>query len=120
MSNPSRRRTLSRAILHRLSMTRIRQKAWREKPDHMEGIRQRAAKAAKAVRDRKTDRLRHYLSELPDRMTKDELKTLIVDEYCQQKQVDPASFYRHVKRHGLLSYDGAVGQWVNLTKEPKA
>ena len=50
-------------------------------------------------------------------MTKEELKTLIVDEYCQQKQVDPASFYRHVKRHGLLSYDGAVGLWVNLTKQ---
>ena len=53
-------------------------------------------------------------------MTKHELKTLIVDDYCHQKQVDPASFYRHVKRHGLLSYDGAVGLWVNLSKEVNA
>jgi triacylglycerol esterase/lipase EstA (alpha/beta hydrolase family) len=101
-------------------MTRYRQKAWREKPDLMESIRQRATARAKAVRDKKTDRLKFYLAELPDRMTKEELKTLIVDEYCQQTKVDPASFYRHVKRHGLLSYDGAVGLWVNLTKETKA
>ena len=120
MPNPSRKRTPREVILARLQMTRYRQKAWREKPDLMESIRQRATARAKTVRDKKTDRLKHYLSELPERMTKEELKTLIVDEYCQQKQVDPASFYRHVKRHGLLSYDGAVALWVNHTRPPTA
>lgn len=116
---PSRRRaTLGQkaAILAKLQMTRWRQKAWRDKPDVMEAIRQRATIRAKQVKDEQIRLLRGYIADLPDRMTSLELDDLLVREYTAQRKVARASFFRRVKRHGLLAYDGSTGHWQNLCR----
>ena len=82
---PSRKRApLGRqaAVLAKLQMTRWRQKAWRDRPEHMEAIRQRATARAKAKRDDQIGLLRVYLADLPERMTGPELDDLIVTEYA--------------------------------------
>ena len=103
-------------MLFNFQMTRWRQKAWRDKPDHMEGIRQRATAKAKAVKDEKRQRLMGYLKELPDRMTVDELMNQIGSEYCRQREVTKAAFFRLIRKHGLLSYDPKDGLWMNNCK----
>ena len=116
---PSRKRTpLGRqaAVLAKLQMTRWRQKAWRDRPEHMEAIRQRATARAKAKRDDQISLLRVYLADLPERMTGHELDDLIVTEYAAQRKVTRASFFRRVKRHALLAYDATTGHWQNLCR----
>lgn len=103
-------------VLFNFQMTRWRQKAWAEKPEVMEAIRQRAINKAKAVKDEKRQRLKGYIGELPDKVTTDELMTLIGDEYCQQREVKRTSFLQHLKRHGLMSYDASTGYWINNCK----
>lgn len=103
-------------ILFKLQLTRDRQKAWRERPDHMEGIRQRATAKAKAIKDQKNLNLIAVLSALPERLTPTELRELFLTDYCQAKQVTEESFFIRVKRRGLMSYDPATGLWLNLTK----
>jgi hypothetical protein len=117
-----RRATLpqGQAILFKLQMTRWRQKAWREKPDHMEAIRKRATEQAKAVKEWKHLRLVQALMALPDRMTHQELDDLFLKSYLTHKQVTRDSFFKRVKRRGLLTFDPADGCWVNLTREVKA
>jgi len=117
-----RRATLpqGQAILFKLQMTRWRQKAWREKPDHMEAIRKRATEQAKAVKERKHLRLVQDLKALPDRMTHQELDDLFLKSYLTPTQVTRDSFFTRVKRRGLLTFDPADGCWVNLTREVKA
>lgn len=116
---PSRRRApLGRkaAALAKLQMTRWRQKAWRDMPEHMETIRQRATIRAKEVKDDQIRLLRLYLADLPERMTSPELDDLIVREYAAQRKVTKASFFRRVKRHALLAYDVTTGHWQNLCR----
>ena len=103
-------------ILFKLHLTRDRQKAWRERPDHMEGIRQRATAKAKAIKDQKNLNLIAVLSTLPERLTPTELRELFLTGYCRDKQVTEESFFIRVKRRGLMSYDPASGLWLNLTK----
>ena len=120
-SRPSRKPATRRGkVLARLALTRHRQKAWRERPEHMEGIRQRAIAKAKAVKDQKNQNLIAVLSTLPDRLTPTELRQLFLDEYCRNKEVTEESFFLRVKRRGLMAYDPDNGTWVNLTKETKA
>jgi len=116
---PSRKRTpLGRqaAVLAKLQMTRWRQKAWRDKPEVMEAIRQRATARAKEVKDDQIRLLRLYIADLPDRMTGPELDDLLVREYAEQRKVTKASFFRRVKRHALLAYDATTGHWQNLCR----
>lgn len=116
---PSRKRApLGRqaAVLAKLQMTRWRQKAWRDKPEVMEAIRQRATIRAKEVKDDQIRLLRLYIADLPDRMTGPELDQLLVKEYAEQRKVTKASFFRRVKRHGLLVYDATTGHWQNLCR----
>jgi hypothetical protein len=104
------------AILFKLQMTRWRQKAWRDKPDHMEAIRRRATDQAKAVKERKHLRLVEDLKALPDRMTAQELDDLFLSSYLAHKQVTRDSFFKRAKRRNVLAYDPADGRWVNLTR----
>lgn len=112
MTNLNRKRT----VLFKLQMTRWRQKAWRDKPELMEAIRQRAVNRAKAVKDEKRQKLKGYFSELPDQLTTDELMTQIGTDYCKQRKVKKSSFFQHIRNHGLLSYDPLGGVWINNCK----
>lgn len=123
MTKSKRRRAplpLRQAILFKLQMTRWRQKAWREKPDHMEAIRKRATEQAKTVKEGKHLRLVEDLKALPDRMTTQELDDLFLTSYLTHKQVTRDSFFKRVKRRNVLAYDPADGRWVNLSKERTA
>ena len=112
MPNPK----LKDTVLFKLQMTRWRQKAWRDKPELMEAIRCRAVNRAKAIKDEKRQKLKGYLSELPDKVTTDELMALIGDEYCQARKVKKMSFFQHIRNHSLLSYDALTGYWINNCK----
>lgn len=79
----------------------------------MEACRQRATKAAKAVRERKHQLLVHRLRTLPAAIQTDELRVLILDIY--PKRFAFRSFINRVRRHGLMSYDAILGVWVNHT-----
>ena len=103
-------------MLFNFQMTRWRQKAWREKPEVMEAIRQRAINKAKAVKDDRRQRLKGYIQELPGKVTTDELMKLIGDDYCQQRKVKKRSFIHHIRRHALMSYDALTGYWINNCK----
>ena len=81
----------------------------------MEAIRKRATDQAKAVKERKHLRLVEDLKALPDRMTPQELDDLFLKSYLTHKQVTRDSFFKRVKRRGLLSYNSADGSWYNNT-----
>lgn len=120
MSKSSSKRPCPPAILRAYALTRVRQKAWREKPEVMENIRRNATRQASLNAAKRTQRLKGYLAELPDRMTKQELRTLIVQDFCSQKKVSEQAFWQQVRTHGLLAYDPATGLWLNLTRNPQA
>ena len=115
MPNPNRRRAVPASVAQGLSLTRARQKAWRERPEHMEAIRKRATDQAKAVKEGKHLRLVQDLKALPDRMTHQELDELFLKSYLTHKQVTRDSFFKRVKRRGLLTYNPADGCWYNNT-----
>lgn len=99
-------------ILKRLALTRLRQKAWREKRDHMETIRKRAvANAAQARRDNHAA-LISRLASMPATMTTDELKAYIDGKYPGR----PSSFFDRLRRHRLMLYNADAGVWVNLCR----
>ncbi|MEY4403626.1 MAG: hypothetical protein RIR91_1661 [Verrucomicrobiota bacterium] len=101
---------LSEAKLRKLEWTRVRQKAWREKPDHMEAIRVRATNAAAAKKQRRIQNLIAALSTLPAAMTTDELRDAVTKSNYRGKF---HSMTNRLRRHGLMLYDAAAGVWVN-------
>ena len=107
-------------VLARLALTRLRQKAWRERPDHMEGIRQRATAKARTKKQQDTELLKGYIAELPSQMTKQEVLDLIATDYCKARKVSEQAFWQQVRNHRLLTYDGVSGLWFNPLKEVKA
>lgn len=113
MGKSTRKSNCPPSILVRLALTRRRQKAWRERPDHMEGIRQRATAKAKAVKKQARERLRGYFTKLPKEMTKTEVWTMIGEEYCRQRKVTEQAFWQQVRNHGLLTYQQTNGLWLN-------
>ena len=115
MPNPHRRRT-PQSVLQRYALTRARQKAWRERPDHMEQIRKRATDRAKTIKEGKNIRFTEALKALPETMTTQELHDLFLTAYLSSKQVTKDSFFKRVKRRGLLAYDPAQSVWLNLSR----
>jgi hypothetical protein len=79
----------------------------------MEGIRQRATAKAKAVKEQATERLRGYFSELPKEMTKEQVGTMIGEDYCRQRKVTEQAFWQQVRKHRLLTYQPNSGTWLN-------
>ena len=112
MKNPKLRDT----VLFKLQMTRWRQKAWRDKPELMESIRQRAVNRAKAIKDEKRKELISYFAEIPEKVTTEELMSLIGDDYCRQREVKKMSFFQHIRNHRFFSYDAVSGLWINNCK----
>lgn len=99
----------SRDTLRRLATTRARQKAWREKPEHMEGIRRRAIAQAAAQRHANHADLVARLSDLPASLTTDQVLAYIDGRY----RGNPKSFFNRLRRHGLMAYDPVADAWVN-------
>jgi cell division protein ZapA (FtsZ GTPase activity inhibitor) len=104
--------TTSKSILKMLELTRRRQKAWRERREHMEGIRQRAVARAAEVRRDNHAALISRLATLPATLTKDELLAFLDGKYAGSYE----SFCNRLRRHKLMTYDpflGEFGAWVN-------
>ena len=99
-------------ILKRLALTRLRQKAWRDKPEHMETIRQRAVANAATKRRDNHAALIARLSHLPATMTSDALIAYITGKYSGK----PSSFFDRLRRHRLMTYNATDGVWVNLCR----
>jgi hypothetical protein len=104
------------AVLARFALTRARQKAWREQPERMELIRRQATAKAEAVKEQRHQRFKDFLATLPDEMTSDELRSLVLVDYCRELGVTHRSFFLRVKRRGLLAYDPSKALWLNLSK----
>jgi hypothetical protein len=93
-------------------LTRRRQKAWRERREHMEGIRQRAVARAAQVRRDNHAALIARLATLPATLTKEELLAFLDGKYTGTYE----SFCHRLRRHKLMTYDpfkGEFGAWVN-------
>jgi len=108
MSKPN----LSRAIQDKLKWTRVRQKAWRDKPDHMEAIRVRATQRAATSKARNHLALIRNLSTLPASLSTDELQAIV--KAASTYRGTYHSFQNRLRRHGLMRYDAASGRWLNL------
>ena len=107
------RPNLPASVRAKFYLANRRRKAWKEKPEHMEAIRQRATKAAKTGKERKHQLLVHRLRTLPAEIQTDQLRVLALDIY--PKRFAFRSFINRVRRHGLMSYDAILGLWVNHT-----
>ena len=103
------KKDLSRTVLHRLAVTRGRQKAWREMPERMEAARQRATTKAAAQRHANHAALVARLADLPAAMTTDQVLAYIDGIYRGK----PKSFFNRLRRHGLMAYDYRADVWVN-------
>ena len=93
-------------------LTRRRQKAWRERREHMEGIRKRAVARAAQVRRENHAALISRLATLPATLTKEELLAFLDGKYSGTYE----SFCGRLRRHKLMTYDpflGEFGAWVN-------
>lgn len=115
MSKPDRTTARRGWVLRKLSLTRYRQKAWREQPERMERIRQQATEAAKAVKDENNRNLFQLVSTWPERMTSDELKEIAMRDIDYSGKY--SSLVYRFTRKGLLSF-GADGRWLNLCRLP--
>lgn len=105
----------SKQILQKLALTRRRQKAWRERREHMETIRQRAVAKAADVRRENHAALISRLAALPATLTKEELLAFLEGKYSGTYE----SFCGRLRRHKLMTYDpflGEYGMWVNLCR----
>ena len=92
-----------------LALTRRRQKAWREMPEHMEQIRQRATTRAAQVRRDNHAALIAKLATLPGTLTTAELLAFLDGKYPWR----PSSFFNRLRRHRLMTYDAVADHWVN-------
>ena len=115
MTKPNRTKARRGWVLRRLSLTRLRQKAWREQPEKMEGIRKQATEKAKAIKDEKNKNLMALLSTWPERMTCDELKEIVARD-IEYKGKYSSLTYRFTRK-GLLRFM-ADGYWHNLCHLP--
>ena len=115
MTKPNRTTARRGWVLRKLSLTRYRQKAWREQPERMESIRKQATEKAKAIKDEKNKNLMALVSTWPERMTSDELKQ-IVEQSINYKGRYSSLTYRFTRK-GLLRFE-ADGYWHNLCHLP--
>lgn len=104
---------LPASVRAKFTLANRRRKAWKDKPEHMEAIRQRATKAAKTGKERKHQLLVSRLRTLPAEIQTEQLRVLALDIY--PKRFAFRSFVNRVRRHGLMTYDAILGLWVNHT-----
>ena len=115
MTKPNRTTARRGWVLRKLSLTRLRQKAWREEPVRMEGIRKQATEKAKAIKDEKHQNLKALVSTWPERMTCDELKEIVARDIDYNGKYSSLTY--RFTRKGLLKFM-ADGHWHNLCHLP--
>ena len=101
--------------MRKLSLTRLRQKAWREQPETMERIRQQATEKAKAVKERKDMALREVIATWPAKMTSDELRQIVEDNLDYSGKYSSLTY--RFTRKAMLRFE-ADGYWHNLCHLP--
>jgi hypothetical protein len=115
MTKPNRTKARRGWVLRKLSLTRLRQKAWREQPEKMEAIRRKATEEAKTVKDGKDMALRQIISTWPAKMTAAELRD-IVERTLDYDGRYSSLTYRFTRKK-MLRFD-VDGYWHNLCHLP--
>ncbi len=101
--------------MRKLSLTRLRQKAWREQPERMESIRVKAITAAKAVKEQKNQRIREAMSAWPSTFDTATLREYILKDFTYKGKV--SSLIWRMRRHGMMEFK-VDGLWHNLCHLP--
>lgn len=111
--NDSRRQKM----LTRLKWTRIRQKAWREKPEKMRAALAKATEQARRSRHELNDILRSIVAEMPMTMTPEELKeqARLRINYSRKH----TSLVYRMRRLGFIDFR-EDGLWHNLVRLPSS
>lgn len=115
MNRPDRTTARKGWVLRKLSLTRLRQKAWREQPEKMEAIRRQATEEAKAVKERNNQGLRQIVATWPERMTAGELKAIVERDIDYDGKYSSLTY--RFTRCKMLRFD-ADGTWHNLCRLP--
>jgi hypothetical protein len=116
-NRPSRpRRPLHPRVLAYLAAkrrwTKIRLKAWREMPEHMEAARRAATKEASRKKRAKNDAIRQAIAHWPTTLTTHELREHIAQTLDYSGKV--SSLIWRMRRHGMISF-GLDGLWHRPT-----
>ena len=117
MTKPDRTTARRGWVLRKLALTRLRQKAWRDQPEKMEAIRQKATEEAKAVRERNNEQLKAIVATWPERMSSQELKDIVEQSIDYEGRYSSLTY--RFTRCGLLRYD-SDGYWHNLCHLPRS
>lgn len=115
MTKPSRTTARRGWVLRKLSLTRLRQKAWREQPERMEAIRRQATEEAKTVKDRKDMALRQIIATWPAKMTASELKDIVEQTLDYDGRYSSLTY--RFSRKAMLRFE-TDGYWHNLCHLP--
>jgi len=115
MTKPNRTTARRGWVLRKLSLTRYRQKAWREQPERMESIRVKAITAAKAVKEQKNLRIREAMSAWPSTLDTATLREYILRDFTYKGKV--SSLIWRMRRHGMMEFK-FDGLWHNLCHLP--
>ena len=115
MTKPNRTTARRGWVLRKLSLTRLRQKAWREQPERMESIRVKAITAAKAVKEQKNQRIREAMSAWPKTLDTSTLREYILKDFTYTGKM--SSLIWRMRRHGMMEFRDD-GLWHNLCHLP--
>lgn len=115
MSKRNRTKAQRGWVLRKLSLTRYRQKAWREQPEKMEGIRAKAIAVAKTAKDEKNQRIREAMSTWPNTLDTATLRGYILKDFNYTGKM--SSLIWRMRRHGMMEFK-ADGLWHNLCNLP--
>lgn len=116
MSKRNRTKAQRGWVLRKLSLTRLRQKAWREQPEKMEGIRAKAIAVAKTAKDEKNQRIREAMSTWPNTLDTATLRGYILKDFNYTGKM--SSLIWRMRRHGMMEFK-ADGLWHNLCNLPR-
>lgn len=115
MTKPNRTTARRGWVLRKLSLTRLRQKAWREQPERMEAIRRQATEEAKTVKERKDMALRQIIATWPAKMTAAELKDIVEQTLDYDGRYSSLTY--RFSRKAMLRFE-TDGYWHNLCHLP--
>ena len=103
----------------RIKLANRRFKKWKENPEQMELIRQRAIEIARKRRYERLDNLKNLIKSWPEQLTTDEFRSRIeLIEYKTKngKLMNKLSLVNRIRSKGLVVYDTGLGLWKNMTK----
>ena len=103
-----------RSLNNRYRLANYRRKEWRDDPEKMESVRQRAIGQAKFKKDIHAVKLADFISFWPDKLTTKQLNELIKSQ-INLTNSSVKSFKEYLTRRNILQYDTGLGRWINLT-----